>query len=87
MVAIVPYSINFASRSKKNHDVTEAQIANKFVFSDFYIAPVCNLGFAISGSHIEQVWPRLVYINNENRHIVICKHQHSSSHVTTNRDT
>jgi len=29
----------------KNFDVTEALIANKFVFLDFYVAALCNLGF------------------------------------------
>jgi len=32
------YSITFASRSKKNYDVTEAYIARNFVFFDFYVA-------------------------------------------------
>jgi len=27
-------------------DVTKAQIANKFLFLDFYVAVLCNLGFA-----------------------------------------
>jgi len=31
------------------------------VFSDFYVAALCNLGFTICGSYIEQVWPTLVY--------------------------
>jgi len=48
LVVFVPYSITFASRSKKNYDVTEAHIASKFVFLDFYIAALCNLGFTIS---------------------------------------
>jgi len=30
------------------------------VFLDFYIAALCNLGFTIRGSYIEQVWPTLV---------------------------
>ena len=45
MLDNVPYTISFASRSEKFYDVTEAQIANKFVFSDFYVAALCNLGF------------------------------------------
>ena len=40
---------------KMNYDVTEAQIINKFVFLDFHVAALCNLGFAICGSYIEQV--------------------------------
>jgi len=40
---------------QKDYDVTEAYIANKFVFLDFYVAALCNLGFAICGSYIEQV--------------------------------
>jgi len=59
VVATVPYSITFASRSKKNYDVTEARIANKFVFLHFYVAALYNLGFTICGSYIEQVWPLL----------------------------
>jgi len=46
----VPCSITFASCSKKNYDVTEAQIANKFVLSGFYVAGLCNLGSATCGS-------------------------------------
>jgi len=60
VVASVPYNITFASRSKKNYDVTEASIANKFVFSNFYVAALDNLGFTICGSFIEQIWPPLV---------------------------
>jgi len=37
VVAGVPYSITFASRYKNNY-VTEAQIANKFAFLEFYVA-------------------------------------------------
>jgi len=37
VVASVPYSITFASRSKKNYDLIEAQIANKSVFLDFML--------------------------------------------------
>jgi len=44
---------------KTNYDVTEAYIANKFVYLNFYVAAQCNLGFTISGSYIEQVWPPL----------------------------
>jgi len=47
----VQYS--FPSRSKTNYDVTEASIAYKFVFVDFYAAAVCNLGFTICSSYIE----------------------------------
>jgi len=36
VVASVPCSSTFASRFKKNYYVTEACIANKFVFLDFY---------------------------------------------------
>ena len=36
VVASVPYSITVVSRSKKDYDFTEAQIANKFVYLDFY---------------------------------------------------
>jgi len=59
-LASKPYSVAFASRSEKNYDVTEAQIANKFVVLDFYVAAFCNFGFTICGSHIEQVWPPLL---------------------------
>ena len=55
MVASVPHSITFESRSKKNYDVTEAQVANKFVFLDFYVAALCNLDFTVCGSYIEHV--------------------------------
>jgi len=34
---------------------------NLFVFLDFYVAALCNLGFTIWGSCIEQVWAPLVY--------------------------
>jgi len=57
----VPYSFTFASCSKKNYVVTEALIANIFVFLDIYVAAHFNLGFTICGSNIEQVWPPLVY--------------------------
>jgi len=30
------------------------------VFLDFYVAALCNLGFKICGSSIEQVWPPLL---------------------------
>ena len=59
MVANMGYSITSASRSKNNYDVKEAWIANKFVFLHFYVAALCNLGFTICGSYIEQVWPTL----------------------------
>jgi len=60
VVAGVAYRVTFASRSKKNDDVIEAYITNTFVFLDFYVAALCNSGFTICGSHIEQVWPPLV---------------------------
>jgi len=53
----VPYSITFASLSGKNYDVTKAYIANKFVFLDLCVRVLCNLGFAICGSYIQQHWP------------------------------
>jgi len=59
VAASVAYSITFASRSQKNYDVTEAKIANKFVFLYFYVAALCNLVFTICGSYIQQVWPPL----------------------------
>jgi len=31
------------------------------VFSGFYVAALCNLGFTICGSYTEQVWPPLLY--------------------------
>ena len=31
------------------------------MFLDFYVAAFCNLGFAICGSCMEQVWPPLVW--------------------------
>ena len=55
------HSITFASRYKKHYDVTEAQVAYKFVFLDFYDAALCKLGFTICGSYIEQVQPPLPY--------------------------
>jgi len=61
VVASVPYSIAFASRSKKNYDVTEAYIANKFVSLDSYVAALCNLDFPLCGSYMELVWPPLLY--------------------------
>ena len=39
------------------------EIANTFMFSDFYVAVPCNLGFTICGSYIEQVWPSLICTN------------------------
>jgi len=66
VVAGVPHSITFASRSKKNYDVTEA--LQKFMFLDFYAAALCNLGFMICGSYIEQVWPPLQYSNAKAKH-------------------
>jgi len=33
----------------------------EFVFLEFYVAALCNLGFTICGSYIEQVWPPLAY--------------------------
>ena len=61
MIDSVRYSITFASRTKQNYVFTETQIANKFVSLDFYVAALCNLGFKICVSYIEQVWPPLVY--------------------------
>jgi len=43
----------------KDYDVTEAWIANKFVFLDFYVAALCDVGFTICGSYMVQVWPPL----------------------------
>ena len=62
VVASVPCYITFASRYKKH--VTEAKIANKFVFSDFNVAALCNLGFTMSSSYVEQVWPSLIYMRS-----------------------
>jgi len=31
------------------------------VFSDFYVAALCNLCFTTCGSYMEQVWPPLLY--------------------------
>jgi len=59
VVASVPNSITFASRSKKNYGVTEELIANKIVFLDFHVAALSNLAFTICGSYIEHVWPTL----------------------------
>jgi len=59
VVASLTCSITFASCCKNNY-VTEMQIANKFLFLDFYVAGLSNLGFTICGSYIEQVWPPLV---------------------------
>jgi len=62
VVASVPYSITaFASRFIENYDVTQALVANMFVFLDFHVVALCNLGFTICSSYIEQVWPPLVY--------------------------
>jgi len=55
VVASVSYSITFASCSKENYDVTDAYIANKNVLSDFYVAFLCDLGFTICGSNVQQV--------------------------------
>jgi len=33
----------------------------KIAFLDFYVAALCNLGFTICGSYMEQVWPPLEY--------------------------
>jgi len=38
---MVLWQFTFPSRSKKTY-VTETQIANKFVFLDFHLAPLCN---------------------------------------------
>jgi len=74
------YCITFASRSKKNYDVTEAQIANKFVFLDFNVTALCNLGFAICGSsYMEQVWPPL--------YITLFSVFHVQHDVTYNQET
>jgi len=35
------------------------------VFLDFCVAALCNLGFTIYGSNIEQVWSPLVYMFNQ----------------------
>ena len=59
MVASVPHSITFASRSKKNYDFIEAYIADELVFLDLYVAALCNLAFTICGSYTKQVWPDL----------------------------
>jgi len=59
VVASVSYSITFASCSERNFDVTEASIENIFVFLDFYVAALCNLGVATCGWYTEQVWPPL----------------------------
>jgi len=61
VVASVPYGITFASRAKKYYDVTEVQIAINFLFLDFSAEDLCNLGSAICGSYVEQVWPPLLY--------------------------
>jgi len=37
VVASVPYSITFASRSKKNYDLTEAQICSFVRMSNFLV--------------------------------------------------
>jgi len=71
-LASMPYSVTFASRSGKNYGVTEAQIANKFVFLDFYVVDLCNLRFAICGSwsgqtYMEQVWPLLLWAKSNVR--------------------
>jgi len=31
---------------------------------DFYVAALCNLGFTLCGSYLEQVWPPLVQENS-----------------------
>jgi len=59
VVVSVPYCITFASRSKKEHDVTEPWITNEFVFFGFYLAALCNSGFTICGSCIQRVWSPL----------------------------
>jgi len=59
VVASVLRSITFENRSKKNDDVTEAWIANKFVVLDFYVAALRNLAFTICSSYMQQVWSPL----------------------------
>ena len=49
VVVSLPSSVTFVGSCKKNY-VTEIQIANKFVFSDLYVAILCNLGFTMRGS-------------------------------------
>jgi len=51
-----------ASRFRKNYDVTETQIANKFVFLDFCVAALCNLGFTVCGSDMASGQPPLSYL-------------------------
>jgi len=56
VVARVPNgTVLFLKTSKKNYDATEAQIANKFVFLDLYVATrgVTRLGGARGK---KQVW-------------------------------
>ena len=70
MVASVSYCITFASGSKKTiiSQKRRLQLNScfwnfmfEFVFLEFYVAALCNLGFTICGSYIEQVWPPLAY--------------------------
>jgi len=68
MVASVPCSTTLASCSKKNYDVTEAQIANTFAFLDFHVAALCDLCFTICNSYIEQVWPPMLYTTKPGVH-------------------
>jgi len=36
-------------------------MANKFMFSYFYVVALCDLGFTLCGSYTEQLWPPLAY--------------------------
>ena len=78
----VPYSINFASRSKLKYDVTEALLANEFVFLDICIATLCYLGFTIYGSYIRQVWPPLPYSFQQRIAKTLFRRQNSHSSLS-----
>jgi len=41
------------------------------VFLDFYVVALCNLGFAICGLYMEQVWPTLFYVFRDSIYIFI----------------
>ena len=60
MAASMPYSITFASRSKKNCHCHRSVDCKQIRFLYFYVAALCNLAFTICGSYTEQVWPPLL---------------------------
>jgi len=64
VVTSVPYSITFASRYKKLWCHRNVDCKKIRVFSLCYVAALCNLGFTIWGSYMEQVWPPWNVLSN-----------------------